>query len=366
MEIIHLILGKANPNRMNGVNKVVYQLATEQAKAGKDVKLWGISKNLEYNYPERAFDTLLFKAHKNPFKIPASLKDMILDHKKAVFHLHGGWIPVYYALSIFFKKHGISFVITPHGAYNTLAMEKNKWVKKIYFQLFEKRVLKNTSKIHAIGKSEVDGLIQLFPNEKYELLQYGFQWQLNSSVKNKNQPFTIGFMGRLDVRTKGLDILMETFKQFQVNFPEAQLWIIGDGDGSKYLKKFIVEHQVKNVTLWGKKYGYEKQELLSKLTVFVHPSRNEGLPSSVLEASSFGVPSIVSESTNVGDFIENYKSGYKIPDESVTHFVQALNDCHKKYNNHQMGSFQTTTIKMLQNEFSWEKLIPKFDKIYVA
>jgi hypothetical protein len=37
MEIVHLILGKANPDRMNGVNKVVYQLATYQTIAKKKV-----------------------------------------------------------------------------------------------------------------------------------------------------------------------------------------------------------------------------------------------------------------------------------------------------------------------------------------
>ena len=46
MEIIHLVMGKANPQRMNGVNKVVYQLATKQAEAGIKVQVWGFTKDL--------------------------------------------------------------------------------------------------------------------------------------------------------------------------------------------------------------------------------------------------------------------------------------------------------------------------------
>ena len=34
MEVIHCILGKANPKRLNGVNRVVHQLASEQAESG--------------------------------------------------------------------------------------------------------------------------------------------------------------------------------------------------------------------------------------------------------------------------------------------------------------------------------------------
>jgi hypothetical protein len=43
MEIIHIVLGKANPDRMNGVNKVVYQLATKQVEFGENVAVWGLS-----------------------------------------------------------------------------------------------------------------------------------------------------------------------------------------------------------------------------------------------------------------------------------------------------------------------------------
>jgi hypothetical protein len=42
MEIIHIILGKANPDRLNGVNKVVYNLATEQTMAGKKHSSLGV------------------------------------------------------------------------------------------------------------------------------------------------------------------------------------------------------------------------------------------------------------------------------------------------------------------------------------
>ena len=105
MEIIHIVLGKANPDRLNGVNKVVYNMATEQTKAGKKVEVWGITDNLEHNYPDRNFKTKLFKASKFPFFIDHKLKTAILHHKNGVFHMHGGWIPVFSSLAKFFKKH---------------------------------------------------------------------------------------------------------------------------------------------------------------------------------------------------------------------------------------------------------------------
>ncbi len=79
MGIIHLILGKANPEKMNGVNKVVFNIASKQALQKMDVEVWGISENTHINYPERIFTTKIFKRSINPFSIPENLKKEILQ-----------------------------------------------------------------------------------------------------------------------------------------------------------------------------------------------------------------------------------------------------------------------------------------------
>lgn len=364
MEIIHLILGKANPNRLNGVNKVVYQLATEQTKADINVSVWGITKQLEYNYPERSFTTILFQAQKNPFGIDALLKKAILLRKDAVFHLHGGWIPVYSSLAKFFAKHQIRFVLTPHGAYNTIAMQRSSLAKKWYFKWFEKQLLEKAYQIHSIGKSEVDGLQILYPNTKSILLPYGFDMPNTIYNTAKNKEFTIGFIGRLDVHTKGLDLLLEAFYHFQLKHPFSKLWIIGEGEGRAFLEKFIKEKQLSNVVLWGKKFGAEKDELTCKMHVFAHPSRNEGLPTSVLEAASFGLPSIVSEATNVAEYITKYNIGISIANNSVTELTEAMLALKSTYDNKLEGDFKSNSRSMLQEVFAWSTLVNKYNKLY--
>lgn len=364
--IIHLILGKANPERMNGVNKVVYQLATKQAQTGRKVALWGITKDLSHNYGERNFETQLFKAHKNPFHIDKSLKSAVLVQKgKAVFHLHGGWIPVYASLAKFFAKHQIPFVLTPHGAYNTIAMQRSAFRKKIYFQLFEKTLLKNAQKIHAIGESEVEGLGKVYPNQKSFLLPYGFSQNQFLRIQRlkaiDNQNFIIGFVGRLDIYTKGLDLIIKAFQQFQEKIKHTKLWIIGDSDERTVLEKMIAENNIKNIKLWGKKFGNEKFELMKEMDIFVHASRNEGLPSAVLEASSLGIPSVVSKATNIGNFIEKYKAGMKVKNENIEDLTQAFLILHQS-NLIEMGK---NGQKMLSEVFDWEILVEKFEELYV-
>jgi hypothetical protein len=77
MEIMHIVLGKANPERLNGVNKVVYNLATAQTIAGKKVEVWGITPDTVHNYPERHFKTQLFKTSAFPFGIDKKLIEAV-------------------------------------------------------------------------------------------------------------------------------------------------------------------------------------------------------------------------------------------------------------------------------------------------
>ena len=364
MEIIHIVLGKANPNRMNGVNKVVHQLATEQVKAGKNVKVWGITSNPVHDYPERNFHTNLFKALRFPFAIDRELKACILKHKDAVFHLHGGWIPVFSSLAIFFKKHKIRFVLTPHGAYNEVAMQRSHTIKKIYFTLFEKKLLALVDKVHSIGASEVKGLIKIAPQTNSFLLPYGFDYASNEMSPKYDNELIIGFVGRLDVHTKGLDLLLESFKNFQKINSNSKLWIIGDGEGRSYIENFIKENEIENVVMWGKKFGQQKDELISKMHVFAHPSRNEGLPTSVLEAASFGVPTIVTQATNVASYVSDYYAGIAIADNNIDQLTNAMDIIHNAYKLKENHSFSEGAKRMLNDAFGWTRLVHRYDELY--
>ncbi|PCJ65328.1 MAG: hypothetical protein COA58_10745 [Bacteroidetes bacterium] len=365
MGIVHIILGKANPNRMNGVNKVVFQLASHQASAGKDVQVWGIAEDTIHNYGERNFETRLFKKSKNPFGISRELKSAIEESKVEVFHLHGGWIPMYWVVSKYLKKYGKHMVLTPHGAYNSIAMQKNAWIKKRYFTLFEKFTLNRVNKIHCIGKSEKEGLESIYPNDKQRLVPYGFEGlRGNLTNKDNGEDFIVGFVGRIDIHTKGLDLLTEAFARFKKG-KNTKLWIVGNSNELLLLKRRVLELGIsKDTILFGSQYGEDKNKLLQQMNIFTHPSRNEGLPTAVLEAASFGVPSVVTEATNVGKYITKYNAGLCIANENVNALEEALDLLYHKWENKQMGIYAQNTKSMLEKEFNWDSLVSQFDELY--
>jgi len=256
--------------------------------------------------------------------------------------------------------------LSPHGAYNTIAMQRSKWMKKQYFNFFEKKLLKRAAKIHSIGESEVEGLEKMFPNNKAFLLPYGFEApKIEPINKNEKSDFIIGFVGRLDIYTKGLDLLLEAFEQFQKSNSNSKLWIVGDSAERTRLEQMIAEKNLKSeVILWGSKFGKEKDDLMQKMTVFVHPSRNEGLPAAVLEASNMGIPSVVSKATNVGAFITKWNAGVAIENEDSKALVDAFVFLYDLWKNKQLDEMSENAKNMVKTAFSWDNIVEDFDKLY--
>ena len=95
----------------------------------------------------------------------------------------------------------------------------------------------------------------------------------------------IGFIGRL-VKLKGVDLLIEAFAQLEQENRNLRLQIIWDGE-----ERFALEKQVEALGLWDKIsfLWYQSPEkvysdFLPHIDIFVNPSLQEGLPTTVIEA----------------------------------------------------------------------------------
>ncbi|MEN9521699.1 MAG: hypothetical protein RL065_76, partial [Bacteroidota bacterium] len=355
MDITHIILGKANPQRMNGVNKVVYELCTHQAEVGNNVELWGITATIEENFPPRNFKTKLFQSNKLRFILDRKIEQEIIDSSaQTIFHLHGVFLPELYSISKLLKKHNRKFVFTAHGGYNLIAMQKSGFQKKLYISIFEKKLLQNAAFINCLGASEVNGTKTILPSANTYLLPYGFDLiDFTQQPKIPNQ-FTIAFCGRIDFYTKGLDAVLDGFKLFLNEMPDAHLRLIGDGsDKEKVMARIGNEFKQKQIEYCGSKFGDEKLKLISECDVFIHPSRNEGLPTAVLEAASLGLPSLVTKATNIGEYISKYNAGIVIDKTDGQQVFEGLLELYNLYKTNS-NTLRDNAKQMVMNEFNWK------------
>ncbi|MFT5668546.1 MAG: glycosyltransferase involved in cell wall biosynthesis [Vicingaceae bacterium] len=359
LQVIHVLLGKANPNRMNGVNKMVNSLAEHQSIIGKDVTVWGITKNPVHNYPRRIYKTKLFK-DTGKFSGSTELRIAIelLANESVIFHLHGGFIPQFYLIAKLLVKHQISYVFTPHGAFNKVALQRSQFKKKIYVKLLEGYLVKHAKHVHLIGESEIAGTQEVFGDVPYQLIPNGQDSIAESSLsnsKNGNCVPIFGFIGRLDLHTKGLDTLLKGFAaQLHKTNKISELWLIGDGPDKAKLEKLAQNlHIAKQMKFLGAQYGEKKYKLLNQLDFLCLVSRNEGLPGAVLEAASAGIPAIVSRETNLESYIIKNNAGFVTEDnttEGVTAALIAATKCIEEKNNFRLGQ---NAIQMVKKDFNW-------------
>jgi glycosyltransferase involved in cell wall biosynthesis len=369
MEIIHIILGKANPNRMNGVNKVVNSLATYQTELGYNVSVWGITKNPVHDYPKRNYNTILFK-ETSKFFLPEGIEAAITrKYQKTVFHFHGGFLSQFVLIAKLILKKGFKYVFTPHGSYNTIAMERSNWKKKLYIKLFERDLVENAKALHFIGKSEVEGAKQLFQIENYELIPNGQnveEVEIPSNSKKEN-PFPIfGFCGRLDVKSKGLDILLKGFSEYlDVKEGKGELWLIGDGAEREVLECMAQNLNIANqIKFLGSLYGIEKIEKMNQLDYFILTSRNEGLPGVVLEASVLGVPCIVSKATNMGEYIANNKAGLVLQKNTPSDIASAMQTASFWKKSGAITRLKQNAQNMVRIQFNWKTIVNQLTAVY--
>lgn len=171
----------------------------------------------------------------------------------------------------------------------------------------------------------------------------------NSHVREK----TILAVGNLDrYHHKGLDNLIKLIAPILKEYPEWQLKIAGSGEkGLEHLNHLANEFGIlERVFFTG--YITNISEIMHKSSIFILPSRFEGLPMVLLEAMSQGVACISYNcKTGPSDIIENNKNGLLIEDQNM--------------NNMQIGLRLLLKNKKLRNSLSNEG-IKSLDKFNVS
>lgn len=124
--------------------------------------------------------------------------------------------------------------------------------------------------------------------------------------------FTLLFLGRLGYR-KGiydlLDVLIAHKDEFQ---GKLELFFGGDGDVEQ-VKEIIYKNGLEEIAQYqGWVDGDKKESLLNMADSYILPSYNEGLPISVLEAMSYGLPIISTKVGGIPEILKNEENGYII------------------------------------------------------
>ncbi|REG98248.1 glycosyltransferase [Flavobacterium aquicola] len=118
----------------------------------------------------------------------------------------------------------------------------------------------------------------------------------------------IGIIGNLNIKYKGFDTALEALKIFKNKNPKLrfQFFLVGGGDQT-YVKKIIKKTELENecIVVGRLQAGKQIFEFLDKLDLYIHPSKQEGLPRSVIEAMSRACPVLASSVAGIPELISD-------------------------------------------------------------
>lgn len=148
--------------------------------------------------------------------------------------------------------------------------------------------------------------------------------------KKKNKEINLKFciVARL-TKQKGIDILLEQINSFSEDLrSRIKLDIYGEGEELENITAYIEKNQMRGIRYCGKTSSPAK--ILSNYYALLMPSRNEGLPLTMLESMSTMTPVAAHDVGCVREFIDNKINGWII-DENYSweqFFREALDgDC---------------------------------------
>lgn len=120
------------------------------------------------------------------------------------------------------------------------------------------------------------------------------------------------FLGRLEAR-KSPDVLLRASRKALEYHPDVKLIFGGDGHPRRYEALARDLGIADRCEFLGWIAGAEKEKMYERAGVYCLPSKNEGMPMSVLEAMAHGIPTIGTSVGGVPQIIEDGVNGYLMP-----------------------------------------------------
>jgi glycosyltransferase involved in cell wall biosynthesis len=136
----------------------------------------------------------------------------------------------------------------------------------------------------------------------------------------------VAFIGVLE-RQKGVDVLLEAWKNVIQNIPEAHLVMAGSGSLLSDVRREVARASLSaHVTVEGQLPHSDVKALIDASSVVVLPSRSEGLGLVIIEAFLRARPVVGTAVGGIPELISDRRNGLLVPPEDPKRLAAALKE----------------------------------------
>ena len=220
-----------------------------------------------------------------------------LFHKKVIVHARGGELDVFY-------NHESSHIA----------------------QAYIRSILRLANEKLVLGDNERSVFNTITRQNDSKVIPNSIDYPKQIAQKN-NLPKVICTLGRLSIK-KGTYDLLKAAPIIVGEIPDVEFWLCGEYEEKNDYKNILgiikKNHLESNIKLLGYVNGTEKHNVYLKSWLYVLPSYYEGMPRSIMEAMSYGIPVISTNINGTTDLIINEESGILIEPGDIKTLAQTI------------------------------------------
>ena len=191
-------------------------------------------------------------------------------------------------------------------------------VNFIGYHFLENHWLKQYVDVSTVTVSESTRQDLLDLGFKYvSIVPEGLNFEPLSALPKKDVKPIVVFSGRLK-RAKRPDHAIKAFAKVKEKFPNAELWVFGDGPFRKKLENIAGL----GVQFFGNLDSSKRRELLGKSWVLMVPGLREGWGLNVIEANALGVTCVAYDVPGLRDSIKNGETGLLVESGNIQALAQ--------------------------------------------
>ena len=288
-----------------------------------------------------------------------------------------GTIKIFFLILHYIRLNNISIIHAHHRYFDLLSFllkrfTSVKTVTTVHSKVYKKKlfsyksdkviVVSNAIKQHLLENFNINSSdIYLINNfvDKNEINITKTKKEIFAEIGLKQESPLLGYFGRLDIKEKGVDILLEALEKIVDKIPFVYLILAGNGIDEKILKESALKKKLPTLFLGNLDNIWN---YLNACDIVILPSRVEPFNLVMIEAGLLGKPVIGSNVDGIAENIEDHRSGILFSkgdaNDLKNKIIELLSD------KNLMEKIGHNLKYEVQNRFTTENIIPRIEEFY--
>lgn len=358
-----------NITKGGGVKEAVKELQIELNKRGHEAVI--ITPQPKDPYADRSH-RVVFLGTATDFKSPLATTaqisasvmtdeiDSMLDYEQFdVLHFHEPWVPVLSRQIL--SRSQCANIATFHAKLpETLATRALAKVITPY----TKPLLRHIDVFTAVSDAAAE-YVRSLTDETIKIIPNGINlthFRKPAGVaRDPNAPPTILYVGRLEKR-KGVNCLLQAFRDVQQRNPAARLLIAGDGVDREKLHEQCDDMNLQNVQFLGYIDDIKKRELLYTADLFCSPALfGESFGIVLLEAMACGIVTVAGNNPGYESVMRELGQLSLVDPHDTAEFAHRIE---LLLNDHALRDLWRKWAKKYVRQFDYPKIVDQYETVY--